>query len=372
MPAELSGVNLLRVCAVLSDCTDQLAVLGHIMPDGYRGRARADTIAPGYIGLVLEQQKATEFHLKAVCEGQVKGAVSEATQELLRSHLVLEHSLLEDPLSPDYLSKWQRDRQFAAHVINDLLAELKDKRTFTSLLQAVEEEKKRKADLQDAIIREEEGRLRIKVLKKQLTDCRKLMILELQKREELVAHLKDQLQDTKMKTSQETNYMKQSAELLVYQEQKLNHHQEMEMENKLQMLEKKLEEETRVQVEKESFLKKHHTRLQEKFEYWLKRYEKDIEDKQQELHSLKMNKTNNLAQLQDLARKYRESEQVIIDDRLEKENLRNQLEREQLERNAATKIQSWWRGTLVRKGLGAFKKNKKAKPKKESKKAKKK
>lgn len=35
---------------------------------------------------------------------------------------------------------------------------------------------------------------------------------------------------------------------------------------------------------------------------------------------------------------YRDSEQVVIDDRMEKENLRSQLEKEQLEREATTKV----------------------------------
>lgn len=44
-------------------------------------------------------------------------------------------------------------------------------------------------------------------------------------------------------------------------------------------------------------------RLGEKLEYWMERYEKDMEDKQQELNALKNAKASNLAQLQDLAKK---------------------------------------------------------------------
>lgn len=35
---------------------------------------------------------------------------------------------------------------------------------------------------------------------------------------------------------------------------------------------------------------------------------------------------------------YRESEQVVIEDRIEKENLRKMLEKEQMQRDAATKV----------------------------------
>ncbi|KAM9453259.1 dynein regulatory complex protein 9-like [Salvelinus alpinus] len=111
--------------------------------------------------------------------------------------------------------------------------------------------------------------------------------------------------------------------------------------------------------------------LGEKLEMWMERYERDMEDKQQELNSLRNKKANNLSQLQELAKKYRDIEQVVIEYRMEKEALRRKLEKEHMERDAATKIQSWWRGTLVRRGLGPYKKGKKPKSK-EGKKGKKK
>ena len=40
-------------------------------------------------------------------------------------------------------------------------------------------------------------------------------------------------------------------------------------------------------------------------------------------------------------------------------------ERKELERKSATKIQSWWRMMMVRRGLGQYKKKKKAVPKDE-------
>ncbi|XP_036440681.1 dynein regulatory complex protein 9 [Colossoma macropomum] len=370
MSAQLTGADLLRVSVVLRACADQLAVLGHIMPDTYRSRPEAEMVVEGDIGVVMEQQRAAEHHLKTARGGQAEGAdLSEAVQELHRSHRELNRTLEESPLSRDNLAKLQRDRQFVAQVIMDVLAELQKKGTFHSLQQAVEEEKKRKAHLQDIIIREEEGRLKTKALQRQLVDVQKEKTQELQRREESTAHLKDQLQELKERTSLKKKYVKSSAELLVYEGRKLYTQKENEMEDEIRLLQEKLDEETRVHTEMVSFLKDNQTSLGEKLEYWMERYEKDTEDKQQELNTLKINKTNNLAQLQDLAKKYRETEQVIIEDRLEKENLRKQLEKDQLERDAATKIQSWWRGSLVRKGLGAYKKSKKPKTK-ESKKGK--
>ncbi|XP_038843162.1 dynein regulatory complex protein 9-like [Salvelinus namaycush] len=390
MSVPLSGVELLRVCTVLQDCEAQLSVLGHIMPDTYRGRPEADKVLSDYpqltlyaelmsiarihmflwkfvsadIGQVLEQQKGAEQNLKAARQFEREsGRLSDATRELHRSQKELNRTLEEDPLSPDNLAKVQRDSQFVGHVIADVLAELQEKGTFHSLLFAVEEEKRRKANLLDIIIREEGSRRRTKALQRQLLDIRKEKTLELQRREEMTAHLKDQLHGRKAKTGLERKYVKSSAELLVYQGQKINTHSEKQLEEEIRLLQERLEEERRVHMEMETFLKKHQTSLDEKLEVWMERYERDMEDKQQELNSLRNKKANNLSQLQELAKKYRDIEQVVIEDRIEKEALRRKLEKEHMERDAATKIQSWWRGTLVRRGLGPYKKGKKPKSK---------
>ncbi|XP_038843553.1 dynein regulatory complex protein 9-like [Salvelinus namaycush] len=375
MSVPLSGVELLRVCTVLQDCEAQLSVLGHIMPDTYRGRPEADKFVSADIAQVLEQQKGAEQNLKAARQFEREsGRLSDATRELHRSQKELNRTLEENPLSPDNLAKVQRDSQFVAHVIADVLAELQEKGTFHSLLFAVGEEKRRKANLQDIIIREEGSQQRIKALQRQLLDIRKEKTLELQRREEMTAHLKDQLQGMKAKTGLERKYVKSSAELLVYQGQKINTHSEKQLEDEIRLQQKRLEEERRVHMETETFLKEHQTSLGEKLEVWMERYERDMEDKQQELNSLRNNKANNLSQLQELAKKYRDIEQVVIEDRMEKEALRRKLEKEHMERDAATKIQSWWRGTLVRRGLGPYKKGKtpKSKEGKKGKKGKKK
>lgn len=43
-------------------------------------------------------------------------------------------------------------------------------------------------------------------------------------------------------------------------------------------------------------------KLEEKLEYWMEKYEKDTESKQQELNTLKASKANDLAALQELAK----------------------------------------------------------------------
>uniref|UniRef100_A0A4W5K5H3 Uncharacterized protein n=1 Tax=Hucho hucho TaxID=62062 RepID=A0A4W5K5H3_9TELE len=154
MPVLLSGVELLRVCTVLQDCAAQLSVLAHIMPDTYRSRPESDKVVSADVGQVLEQQKGALQNLKAARQFErAAGRLSDATRELHRSQKELNRTLEENPLSPDNLAKVQRDSQFVAHVIADVLAELQERGTFHSLFLAVGEEKRRKANLLDIIIR---------------------------------------------------------------------------------------------------------------------------------------------------------------------------------------------------------------------------
>lgn len=63
---------------------------------------------------------------------------------------------------------------------------------------------------------------------------------------------------------------------------------------------------------------------------------------------------------------------MVVEDRIEKEKIRRKHEQEAIELKAAVKLESWWRGVMVRKGLGPYKKGKKKKKGKKSGKKKKK
>ena len=68
--------------------------------------------------------------------------------------------------------------------------------------------------------REEQGRKRVRALQRQLVDIRKEKEVESQQRNEMIAHLKDQLQEMKAKTNMEGKYIKKCAEVSVSQTQK--------------------------------------------------------------------------------------------------------------------------------------------------------
>lgn len=374
----LSNVDTIHISAVLEDCVDQLAILGHIMPPSLQGKQEAAQIVDDELGQILQDQRDLESRYevlvnhrddphtnnKSLLKVPDDLQLHSVAKSLRESTNALNRSFKQNPLSNDSLSKIQADRKFLQDVMEETLEEIVTSKSFDSLVRAVDTEKEKKAGLQQTILKEEESRRLVKTLQRQLLEVKKEKESEIQQRNEMIAHLKDQLQEMKAKTSMEGKYIKKDAEVRVSCTQKRCQQAEGSLKEDLETLRYKIDEEARVNSEIETYLRQHHQILEEKVEYWMEKYDRDVEQKQHELDVLKASKANDLAKLQELTQKYSEYEKVVIEDRVAKEQARRQAEQELEELRSATKIQSWWRGTMVRKQLGPYSKKKKKKGKK--------
>lgn len=373
----LSSLDTIHISAVLEDCIDQLAILGHIMPPSLEGKQDAAQIVDDELGQILRDQRDLEFRYEVLVNQRddpnsnnrgllkVQDLQAHSVAKSLRENTnALNRSFKQNPLTNDSLSKIQADRKFLQDVMEETLEEIVTRKSFDSLVRAVNKEKEKKAGLQQTILKEEESRKLVKTLQRQLLEVKKEKESEIQQRNEMIAHLKDQLQEMKAKTSMEGKYIKKDAEVRVSCTQKRCQQGENSLKEDLETLHYKIDEEARVNSEIETYLRQHHQILEDKVEYWMDKYDRDVEQKQHELDVLKASKANDLAKLQELTQKYSEYEKVVIEDRVAKEQARRKAEQELEELKSAVKIQSWWRGTMVRKQLGPYSKKKKKKGKK--------
>ncbi|KAF7236955.1 Dynein regulatory complex protein 9 [Varanus komodoensis] len=413
-PAKLTPLDAVRLSALLEDCTDQLTILGYIMPVSYEGRKDVSNLDEMEIKNITENQKALSIKYKTLmdtrAESQAKvplelGKIAdlgrqlqETSSDLKRSNHLFNMATKQSAVSADNLKKVQADRQQANDVLEDSKDELLTLGTFHTLQLAVSREKDLRAHIQNLIFREEMGRKKIKCLQKQLSDVKKEMDFEVQNRNEMIAYLKDQLQEMKAKTDMESRYVKKDTELQVAQVQKRCSAAENDLQNEIEKLRNQTEQEIRVHLDIESFLKQqqmvggsflvfplacsaasvpHAIRsvaggrvyllarcatlsIEEKLEYWMEKYEKDTEAKQQALNALKSSRAADQAALQELAKQCLACEQAIIEDRKEKERARKKVEQDALEAKSLLKLQAWWRGMMVRRFLGPYKNLKKA------------
>lgn len=276
----------IRLSMVLQDCADQLAVLGHI----------------ACIAAIQENSEEDKEMWETLSGALVaeEGGPAESARERRRALVELRHALDNKPLSPDNLEKVEHDRQFLALVIKDMLDELQEAGTFDSLLAAVEEEKRQKANHLDIVQREEEGRRRGKALQRQLRDLRKERAQEVHQREEITAHLRAQLQEMKAKAAMERDYMRGISHLKVQQSQEHNVHREVELEATVERLQERIAEERFIHEEVENFLKEVQTDLEERLEAWMEAYETDMEAKQKETDTLKNSRARTAERLQEL------------------------------------------------------------------------
>ncbi|XP_042313335.1 dynein regulatory complex protein 9 isoform X2 [Sceloporus undulatus] len=370
-PPELSILDAIRQSAPLEDCTDQLTILGCIMPVSYEGRKDISDLDEQELKAILGKQKelSTKYKnlMEARAESQAKvpielGRITElgrqledTSSDLKKSNHLFSLATKQSSLSSDNLKKLQADRQWAHDVIWDTTDELLTLGTFRSLELAVELENAKKANMHDLILREMMGRKKVKSLQKQLSDIKREKDYELQNRNEMVAYLKDQLQEMKAKTEMENRYVKKDRGLQVAQVQKKCAGAETDLLNEIEKLRNQIDQEMRVHSDIENFLKQQQVSIEEKLEYWVDKYEKETEAKQQELNALKSSRAADQAALQELARQCLACEQAIIEDRKEKENARKKVERDALEMKSILKLQAWWKGMMVRRFLGPYK-----------------
>lgn len=371
MAHKLSALDAVHVSVVLEDCIDQLAILGRIMPSNH------DTKQTGNNEVVelVEHQKLLEAKYEELMSSpNVKNLdtdISKLTKAIHVNTQAINKSFRRNKFIQDAGQKVQLDQRFLSEVLQSTLNEINTSKTFNSLVEAVNQEKTKKTELQAIVAREEASRKRVKQLQRAIIDNRREQETELQNRNELIAHLKDQLQETKAKTNMESKYIKKDAEVRVTCSQKKCQQSEEELKNEIIELNKQMENEGRCNSEIENFLRTHHTLLEEKVEHWMDKYDNDVEKKQSELDNLKSTKASDLARLQELTQTYHDYSKVVQEDKQEKERLRREAERELEEQKACTKIQSWWRGIMVRKQLGPYKVKKKGKKGKKSGKGKK-
>ncbi|NXN68460.1 DRC9 protein, partial [Himantopus himantopus] len=366
---KFTHLEALLFTAVLENCVDQLSVLGYIMPVSYEDKTDISHTGSQEIKEIIETQKeldinsqelmsarqgsgetVTSMSLKSIKHKQQLGK----TEDLKSTHRLSNRAMKHGALSVENLRKIQADRQYASDVITVTMKKMQELGTFNSLTEANEREKEKKSKFHDILIRSEEGKKEIKSLEKQLQDVKKQTEIELQNRDDMIAYLKDKLQEMKAKMNVESCYMKKSTDLQVHQTQKKCNNAENVLDEEIQKLRSKTDEEIRVHMEIENFLRQHHKKVEEKLEYWVDKYENDTDAKDEELDALKALKANNLEMLQRLATECQMFEETIITDRAEKAAKRRQLEQDALELKSILKLQAWWRGTMVRRNLGPY------------------
>ncbi|NWW76764.1 DRC9 protein, partial [Climacteris rufus] len=366
---KVTHLEGLLFSAVLENCVDQLAILGYIMPVSQEGKTDPSHTGTQEMKEMTETQEEVDIKSPELMSAKQEsgGTVTPTarkntkhkqqpgkTEDQKSTQHSSKSSKKHSTLSAEKLRKIQADRQYASDVITATMKKMQELGTFNSLTEANEREKEKKSKFYEILIRSEKGKKEIKSLQKQLQDVKKQTEKDLQNRDKVIDRLKDKLQEKTARLNTESYYMKKNTHLQVHLTQKMCSKAENALEREIQNLKSKTDEEIQLHMETENFLMQQYQKVEAKLEYWMEKYEKDTNAKDEELDDLRALKADNLETMQRFAKECLAFQFTIITDRSEKEAKRKQKEQKALELKSALKLQSWWKGTMVRRFLGPY------------------
>ncbi|XP_077383510.1 dynein regulatory complex protein 9 [Festucalex cinctus] len=308
MEMFLSRVQSLRLAAVLEECSDQLDILEH----------------------------ALTFQIHKMCSTDKSQA---------------------------RVKKVKRDCHYISQQVTKLRAELEEKQSITGLLQVVDgQDKEKNAESNKKEAKREMERRRRKLPKQQETLQEK--VDELKELQTMHDELNDRLHRLIASNAARKELEDRSTAQKLQKTQNEMTEAEKRLQVRIEELMDHLKLQERVHDESKIFLKKHNAELQEQLLQWQECTEKNMQEKEQHLNHTRQRRAANLETLTTMQKKYSEMEEVVKEEREEEERLR-QLE---LRNKSALKVQAWWRGCMVRKGFGIYRKVEEKKSKKKKKK----
>ncbi len=242
----------IQISGCLEEAIDKLRISGQIMPLTYEAKNNAKVLLNQSLNNIKESQAEAEneFQNSLKTDGNREGA----GKNLKAATHAFQRSLKQNPIGNDIFEKIEFDRLFLENILQQLMEEIGSK-SFERLKANVAAEKRNKSEFQSIIKREQESRIAIKELQKSLVDIKIEKEVEIQKRNELIAHLKDRLQELKAKTNMEAKYVKKSTDNSVAQTKKKCDLSEIELKQQIENVQEQIDEENRCNAELESYLK---------------------------------------------------------------------------------------------------------------------
>ncbi|XP_077455323.1 dynein regulatory complex protein 9-like [Stigmatopora argus] len=265
------------------------------------------------------------------------------------------------------VKKVKRDCHYISQHISKLQTELEEKMSFNCLLQVVDGQEREKTAESSKREAKREMEMRRRLLPKEQGTLQE-KVDELKELQTLYEELNDKLHRLIRSNAARKDLEDRSTAQQIHKTQNEMREAEKRLEDKVVLLNEHFKLQERVHEESKIFLKKQNAELQEQLRQWQQCTEQNMQDKEQHLTQTRHKRTTNLETLTTMQKKYSEMEEVVKEEREEEERQRILA----LRNSAALQVQSWWRGVMVRKGFGIYRKvePKKSKKKKEGKKKK--
>ncbi|KAL1513384.1 hypothetical protein ABEB36_002803 [Hypothenemus hampei] len=180
-----------------------------------------------------------------------------------------------------------------------------------------------------------------------------------------IGNLKDEIKDFEEEAILKKNYVQawQNAKMEM-NISKINS-TTGQVHNSIKTKQTEYENEERIHLEIQNIFHEFELDIQKQIVHWKLKHEREVQILENKIKKIKEAKDAQQEQTEQMIKKYiqRKDEMTAYEAyKLEQEKKRLENERKN---KAATKIQAWWRGVMVRKGFGKYKKKKDRKNKKQ-------
>lgn len=288
-----------------------------------------------------------------------------------KNQLLSENMVVDLAMGKMILVKLQNDISNLRKLLSDTHSEMAEFGTFETLQtfmdNDIQSEQEELILIRDSILNDK----KLKHLQTQLEgvnrECKNVL-----------KHLDDEIFDleTKVKDARIENDVKSK---LVHQWERTRHEQariiiqgkENELLQTSEQTKANIERELRLKSEIDVYINYCIDQISEKIAFWADKYQREIKALDAQIAEHKDKIVNLKVQFEEMTIlfKHREKDLKICAEFMKEREQQLAIANKQM--RSAIKIQAWWRGTMVRKGLGQFKRKKKQKPQKAPKKGKK-
>lgn len=271
------------------------------------------------------------------------------------------------------LRKLHEDLRYFGQVFREVAEELQVCYTFTHLLECVEaekEEQQRKAEF-IALLQGQRWRARqfgrsnrLRGLQQELRVVQQDTLNMILEKDKDISDLLVTITDAKRLNPRREEYEQKAAEVQLENLHFLLEREEQATCQESARVGREIPQEVRVHTALSGFLQESCAHLEALIEEWQERFTSHVEEKGQDVAKWRKEVKGVQEKLAEVIQQREEMQVVVEKHEAEEEATRLRQEEEKLQHDAAAKIQAWWRGNMVRRGLSASlkKKNKKGKP----------
>ncbi|XP_053949335.1 dynein regulatory complex protein 9 [Anastrepha ludens] len=227
---------------------------------------------------------------------------------------------------------------------------------YTQLFAAIEAQRADKNEVEQALITLRTNQTTLKQLKSQLAEERHAAEVKMAEHNESIATLRHNLRNVRLLNELELRLVQRWEENRYTQASIVGANEERTLQQQIDELRQRMAGEELIIAEVDKFRVKQFAELNASIAAWQKKYARVMEIKCAETQA----KERQMQRLQKSLERHRETyaeRQQFVRDYLVEKDVERQLYEQQIYRvECAVRIQAWWRGLMVRRGLGPFKK----------------